>query len=123
MQTLIRFVSNAGAANSGRFLLVLVLLYFALSKDAKLGLIPITLPLTIIGLSGPRFIRDRLIDHFDLIKKIMNVLVIIGVLAAAYFGKSKAPEPASLRIGLCAAFSLYIGIYFWVLSDPRIERQ
>lgn len=123
MQAFIRFVQNAGVSNSGRFLLVLVMLYFALAKDLKIGLIPITLPVALFGLVGPRVVRDWLIDHFEGIKIIMNLVVVIGVVVAAFVGKSKTAEPESLRIALCAAFSLYIGVYFWVLSDARIQRS
>ena len=123
MHALTRFVQNAGAANSGRFLLVMVILCFALAKDLKIGLIPITLPLALFGLLAPRLVRDWLIDHFETLKVIMNLLVILGVVVAAYIGKSKSTEPESLRIGLCAVFSLYLGVYFWVLSDARIQRS
>lgn len=122
MQALARFIKNAGAANSIRFLIVLVILYFALAKDLKIGLILITLPVALCGLLGPRLVRDWLIEHFEVLKMIMNVMVILAVLAAAYFGKSKTDEPDSLRIVLCGIFSLYIGVYFWVLSDSRIQR-
>ena len=123
MQLFIRFSQNAGVANSGRFIFVLVILFFALAKDARIGLITVTMPLALFGLLGPRLIRDSLIDHFDVIKVIMNTFVIAGIVAAAVVGKSKSAEPELLRIALCAVFSLYIGIYFWVLSDARIERS
>jgi hypothetical protein len=116
-----QFIKNAGGRNSLRFLGVLVILCFAASKDFNTGLATTTLPIIFAGILVPYFTRDYLVSNIEVISKVMNILVVVAIVLLVIFGRFKEGEPDYVRVLLAFAFSSYIGVYFWMLSDGRVE--
>lgn len=117
-----RFIQNAGAKNSFRCLAVLLVLGFALAKDFRTGLGMATLPVVVLGFFSPLAIRDWLIARFEVVRMVLNVFAVVCIVAVMAVPKPQGEEPAALRVAIAAVFSLYMGAYFWVLSDERIRR-
>jgi len=119
---LTRFFENAGGKNCIRFALVLIVLCFAVVKDLQTGLAVVTVPIIVAGLLLPCVVRSWLVDHFEVVRTVLNVVALLCIVAALVVPKQQGVEPSALRIALAAVFSLYMGVYFWVLSDSRIRR-
>jgi hypothetical protein len=113
----------AGLGNMIRALLCLVIFFFALRKDARLGIATITVPVFALGVSAPYMIRDRLISMFPLSAKLLNGLLLIIAVLALMFSRKGQLDPTWFRITLAALISIYLGCYFWIFSDERLQKE
>ena len=122
MQRLKRFVHNAGILGTAQTLAVCVLLCIVMWADAMTGRWIVTVPILLTALVAAYAIRDFLVENFIRVRRVMNVLVVVGI--GAYFLSRGQPVPQSfwLSAALFGCFGLYIGCYFWLLSDPRLAR-
>ena len=122
MQRLQRFVHNAGILGTAQTLAVCVLLCIVLWADAMTGRWIVTAPILLAALVAAYAIRNFLVENFTWVGRVMNVLVVVAI--TAYFLSGGQPVPRSfwLSAALFGCFGLYIGCYFWLLSDPRLAR-
>jgi hypothetical protein len=122
MKRVQRFIANAGAAGFARSLVVLIIIYFAMRKDFATGLWHFTFPCLILCffLSFP--FRHQLVLRFQVTRIALNVIAVIGFVILLFTGRHVS-EPAYLRILLSLFIGLYMGIYFWLLSDPMVSRE
>lgn len=92
---------------------------------------PNVLPLlvTTTGFGLPYLLRDRLVDRFDIVRPIMAV-AFVSMLVFAQTARSfelidALPEAGQYRLclGMMFVLSVYISIYYWMLSDLRISKE
>ncbi|WP_437600007.1 hypothetical protein [Sorangium sp. So ce590] len=80
-----------------------------------------TLPGVALGFVSPYLARDALVAHAQKVRRFQSYSMIgIGLIAAVGRDVFKEIGP----VGLAVAFALIagqLGIYFWLLSDPRIS--
>ena len=122
MQRLKRFVHNAGILGTTQTLAVCVLLCIVLWADAMTGRWIVTAPILLAALIAAYAIRNFLVENFIRVRRVMNLLVVVAI--SAYFLSRGQPVPQTfwLNATLSGCLGLYIGCYFWLLSDPRLAR-
>jgi len=122
MNRIQRFFLNAGIAGIIQVLLVGIVLYFALRKDVGTGLWVLTIPSLIVSFAFGYMFRRQLVLHFRVTKIAMNVVAACALILLVVLGRPES-EPPALRVMLCCFIGLYVGLYFWLLSDPLIGRE
>lgn len=118
-----RFFRNNGVVAAIQCAIVGIIVFYSIRKDIASGLWVITLPLVLAGFLAGYPIRNWLVDNVKLTRILMNSVAIGAVIILVLVGKLEGEEPAALRIGLSAGIGLYMGLYFWLMSDERISTQ
>lgn len=118
-----RFAHNAGLIATIQVLIVLAILFFGLIKDFQTGLWVYTLPVLILSFLIGFAIRRFLVDHLQVVRWVMNAVVVAALLFLFTGGGSTGPGSSVERVLVAASIGLYISFYFWMLSDPLVSRQ
>lgn len=122
MKRLRRFWRNADIRGSGaiRWTLLAVGTGFFCYQAVQTGAWVYSFPLLAAAFLVTYLIRDWLVDHLEVVRAAMNVLLIVAVIASLIPGirGSDSPWLNALMIGFLGT---YLGCYFWLLSDERIE--
>ena len=101
-----------------------LVVYLMIARPDK-GDWPIFVTAVLASFFAAYALRNLLVENFRISRWILNGAVILGA-AAGFLLRKRAPELIeSLEATLiCGAFiGLYLGCYFWLLSDPRVERE
>ena len=122
MNRLTRFFSNTGAIAIAQCAIVGIILFFAMRKDVASGLWIITLPVLLVSFFAGYPVRNWLVDHLRLTRILMNSVAVAGMICVVVLRRLKGEEPVAVRIALAAFIGLYMGLYFWLMSDQRITR-
>ena len=122
MDRIKRFFGNSGIAAVVQCVIIGVVIFFAMRKDVGSGLWVTTLPVLVISFFACYPLRSWLVDHFGIVRILMNSAVLVAVVMLAVVRNVKGPESIALRIGLSIFIGLYMGLYFWLMSDERITR-
>ncbi len=120
MSRLKRFFRNAGALGIVQVLVLAFVLFFCLRRDYLAGTLFFTLTAMVGGFCVPYGFRHVLIRHAKVIARLMNVVALVGIVYALFLRVEPSDESIVLRTGLAAIMSLYMGCYFWLLSDERV---
>ena len=122
MNRLKRFRRNAGIRGSGaiRVLLLLFGLGFLVVHDIQSGFWVYSLPLLAATFLVTYLVRNWLVEHFAIARVAMNVLLVVAVVISTIPSQRESDSPwlNALIVGFLGA---YLGCYFWLLSDERIE--
>lgn len=113
----------AGLGNSIRAILCLVVIFFALRKDIRLGIAYITIPVFLVGITTPYAIRNWLVSIFPTSAKVLNGLLLIAFVLVLVFSRKGQADPTWFRITSVALASVYLGCYFWLFSDERLQKE
>ena len=120
MARLSQFASNAGGVGCVQCILVSVMLFFFLRADVRNGIGHLTVPLVFVCFFVAYLSRDKLVDNVALVRVAMNSCLVVAVIATfALRDHVILPSPWD-RIAGASSLSLYMGCYFWLLSDQRI---
>jgi hypothetical protein len=120
MDRLTRFATNAGVQGCLFSGVVAIIVLFGMVRDFRLGHWVVTLPLLLAALSLTYTIRAFLVDNVSIMRVVMNFVAIAGIAAVAFLPKAVGPEPLWLRVMVIGFLGIYMGCYFWMLSDDRI---
>jgi phosphatidylserine synthase len=121
MTRLRRFIQNAGFLGAGLNLFVFIILLLLAQSALKRGDY-IIVPIILGGLFGPYLIRAQLVEHARATQQLMNLawFALMALILAQFFTTIQLPSWTGIAI--IATLALYIGVYFWLLSDRRIGR-
>ncbi|XXX77241.1 hypothetical protein WMF30_00505 [Sorangium sp. So ce134] len=79
-----------------------------------------TVPGVALGFMSPYLARDTLVEHAEKVNRFRSYSMIgIGLIAAVGRDVFKEIGPIGLAVALALAAG-QVGVYFWLLSDPRI---
>jgi hypothetical protein len=121
MERIKQFQRNAGTMGALQTLAVIAFIFlFAVPRDIVTGQWIITVPILAVVLTVPYFARDFLVYNFNWLSWVMNACAVTGIIIAFLNRGQAQPEPLWLRATLAGCIGLYIGCYFWMLSDPRL---
>lgn len=121
MNRLERFYQNAGLLGIAQVCIISFVLFFALSKDMRLGIAIYTIPAVAILFFATYIFRNILVDHVELTRKIMNMCALLIIVIFILFEKKFNQENLLFRLFMASFLSSYISSYFWLLSDFRIS--
>ncbi|QDU63959.1 hypothetical protein Pan216_48400 [Planctomycetes bacterium Pan216] len=110
---------NAGVAGILQLSVVALIFFFALRRDISTGDAVLTIPILAGVLVFSYLIREFLIDHFDVVRWIMNGVAVVGIILFVVLRNVEMVEPLWLRALIVGVFGFYMGCYFWMLSDWR----
>lgn len=122
MSRLRRFCANAGAGGVVRASVIGLIAVLIASGELADGSGYRVVPILLGTFFASYPARHWMVDHVTLVRGLMNgaaVLAGIIVLVCKMAGVEKLP---GLSLAACAFLGGYMGLYFWLLSDPRIER-
>lgn len=123
MNRLERFHQNVGLLGIAQTCIILIVLYFVLSKDLRLGIAIYTIPSVVILFFATYAIRNILVDYVELTRKIMNVCAFLIIVLFILFEKKFNQDNLLFRLFMTSFLASYISSYFWLLSDARISRE
>lgn len=123
MKRLRRFWRNSDIRGSGaiRWVLLLVGLGFGTVHAVRSGSWVYLLPVLAATLLVTYLIRDWLVEHVAVVRAVMNAVLIVAVIVAMIPGAAEASESPWLEALIFGSLGTYLGCYFWLLSDERIE--
>lgn len=75
----------------------------------------------ILSVLAPWLIRDWLVDRLDHCFTAFNCVPIIMTVVLALLGR-RLHTPNALY-AMVTAIGFYVGVFWWVLSDPRVETE
>lgn len=122
MQRLQRFVQNAGAMGVLQSVAVVIVMCIAIRYDLTMGHWVITLPVLLLAVLVAYVVRNVLVDHFGVMRWVMNGLAAAGIAVVVFSGGFSGSGSLWLRAALAGGIGLYMGCYFFMLSDPRVGR-
>lgn len=119
MQRWRQLYKNAGKSGVAKTLivgLIFLVIGFGNGESASAGI------LFVVGLLAPRLLRKVMISHLSTSFAILRYfgMAIFGLVLIGQSFKESLPEVALIH-GLCGTIGLYLGLYFWLLSDPEVE--
>ena len=117
MHRLRRFGQNAGI----RGILLVIVLVFLVLQDIRSGLWVYTAPLFVLMFVGTYLFRGWLVEHLESVRPVMNTLTILAILLSAILTRSEFSGSLWLTIVVVGFAGAYLGCYFWLLSDERVE--
>ncbi len=117
-----RFRENVGTVSAIQIFLVALILILRLRYEFTIGLWKATLPCLLISFYVAYFSRHLLVEHFELTQRAL-LFTWGAMILAVLFVEVPDPEPPKLRIAAATVMGLYIGVFFWVYSDPLIGRE
>jgi len=120
MGRLRRFADNAGVQVLVQTGVVLLILVFAVWRDLQVGYWMYTVPVLLVALGASYFVRSLLVDNFRVVRIVMNVALVAAIIVLLVVGGLWGLKPLWLRLSVAAFVGLYLGCYFWLLSDDRI---
>jgi len=120
MGRLRRFAGNAGVQVLVQTGIVLLILVFAVWRDLQVGYWMYTVPVLLVALGASYFLRSLLVDNFRVVRIVMNVALVAAIIVLLVVGSLWGLKPLWLRLLVAAFVGLYLGCYFWLLSDDRI---
>jgi len=120
MGRLRRFADNAGVQVLVQTGVVLLILVFAVWRDLQVGYWMYTVPVLLVALGASYFVRSLLVDNFRVVRIVMNVALVAAIIVLLVVGGLWGLKPLWLRLAVAAFVGLYLGCYFWLLSDDRI---
>ena len=120
MNRITTFLNNAGAQGILSSGIVSIIVLFGLARDFRTGDWSLTLPVLVATLGLPYIIRNLLVEHFSVMRVVMNGLAMAGIAAVVLLPKPVGPEPLWLRATILGSLGTYMGCYFWMLSDDNI---
>lgn len=121
MQRFKQFVSNAkvqGCLSTG---VVAIILLFGIIRDCRTGDVVFTVPVLAAAFGLPYVVRSFLIDNFTIVRMLMNGFALCGIALVMLLPKPVGPEPLWLRVTIIGLLGAYMGCYFWMLSDERVQ--
>ena len=126
MNRIARFVRNVGWRGTLRSALIaiffLFFLIFAKSREVELA---IAAPIAIAGFFLVYPFRDLLVGNLRGTRIALGVSAILIVGTAIVLGKVMKAVPREnpwIVTALMGVAGIYMGAYFWVHSDPRVDR-
>ena len=103
--------------------LFLAALVFFVGYEVYIGLWLYTVPVLFAALLVTYLSRDYLVDHAELVRKVSNYAIWVVLIAALLFRSKATPQSLPMNIFLMAFVGLFVGSFFWILSDDRWLRQ
>ncbi len=120
----VRFARNAGFRGTARTLLVLAAFAVLLAREGTGGNRATLAAAAVIGVVLAYLGRELLLKSVRTTAIAMNAVLLLA-LVAAFAGNrllQMKEQPVALGLVVAAFLGLYLGSYFWLLSDPRVER-
>jgi len=115
------FRRNAGPVAIAQIAVIAILLFFAIRRDIIDGRWWLSLPAFAAAFAAPYLLRDWLVAHLRPALWTMNVIAVVAIVAVVTLDAPK-PEPAWFRVSVATGMGLYLGCFFWTLSDWRVHR-
>ena len=115
-----RFVSNAGVQVILQAGLVLLILIIAVWRDLQVGHWKYTVPVLLVSLAASYFFRNAMVANCEIARIVMNAVLVAAIIALLVVGTLCGLRPLWLRMIVAGFIGLYLGSYFWLLSDARI---
>jgi hypothetical protein len=79
------------------------------------------------GFTAPWFFRDLMVENCQKVLNILNIaaLCLAGIAIFGNVARQWIPAGSEMAFacGIFAVLALYLGCYFWLLSDERIVRR
>jgi hypothetical protein len=117
-----RFVKNAGGAGIIQILIMGIFFFFVLRKEIGSGQWLYTVPMMLIAFFATYPARNILVDHVGVTRVVMNALV-VGTFVLLFVAMPEGERSRGRDLAIMAGVGLYMGAYFWLLSDERIGTQ
>jgi hypothetical protein len=115
------FVKNSGIWGAIRLVLIVVAVALIISQDAAEDTRLYTVPALILAVLFTYAIRDLLVRNAHTVVRILNILVFVGLAGSFLAAQSRFADTWWMNILVVGFVGAYMGIEFWLLSDPRIE--
>ncbi len=121
MKRLRRFVENTDLWGRIQAALIVVGLGLVMSESVRRGFWIYTVPLIGLMFLGTYWLRNLMVEHLSAVRPIMNALALVAIVASVLFRGSPFADSLWLNLLLVAFVSGYLGSFFWLVSDERIE--
>ena len=99
---------------------IAIIVLFGMVYDLRMGHWVVTLPILVAALGLTYTIRGFLVNNVSTMRDVMNIVAIASIAANLLLPKAVGPEPLWLRAMMIGFLSIYMGCYFWMLSDENI---
>ena len=115
-----RMVANAGPLGTFQAALVTAfVLYWTYSRRDQGNALEAVI-LVAAGLTVPYFFRDQLVNNLTVVRRTMNLAVVGAIICGFVWQDDPAATEPAVQLGLVTTMALYIGCFFWLMSDQRV---
>ena len=121
MERFKQYANNAGVRGLFKAAVTLFAVVWSLIHYDKLGIKWYDLPVLVGTFALPYRFRDFIVENMDPVRVLMNGTLIAAILIFAFLGDQLDQHtPYWFSTFFFGAVGLYWGLYFWMISDPRV---
>lgn len=123
MNRIQHFLSNAGKLGTAQTVVVSLAVVALVAFSFKAGDIEFIVAAVLFAAGVAYAARGYLVDHVGFAQWLMNIAAVGTPITLFVFQEHLDVEKFWVRCSASAWATLYLGCYFWMLSDPSITRD
>lgn len=123
MNRILHFFSNVRGIYWLQLIWVGYVLFVNIRADLLMGIWPYTLTALILPIFLFFFIKEFLVEHSTWSSLIMNGIIIAWVGLVSFVIPRENFMTLPGRIAVSLFLGIFLGVYFWLFSDPRISTR
>ena len=124
MSRIARFARNAGSMGTVMTAIMAGFVIYVLIANPEGANARLLVPVLFLAFFAMYPLRGLLVDHLETTRRILTGMIILGGLAVFVLGRApgKPLDQPEGQLGIVIYLGIYMGGYFWLLSDPRVGR-